>query len=370
MQVTRLTLRDFRSYERAEVPLGGALTVVHGPNGAGKTNLLEALYVGATGVSCRTGNDRELVRFGAPAARVELSLTTDAADHTLAVGIATGERKRFSVDGSPVERLLDAPQRPLIGVFLPERLELVKGAPARRRAHLDQVVTALWPARAEVRRSYGRALQQRNALLSRYRGAGDAPGLDAWDAELAERGAALMADRAETVAAIAPGFAGHAGALGLPAAAELVYRPRSKATDAEGLMAELAERRADDLARGFTAHGPHRDDLALRCGGRDLRVYGSQGQQRVSVLALLLAERDAIAEQRPAPPLLLLDDVMSELDAERRARLVVAIGAAGGQALVTATEPEHVPSDPDVPMTRIAVSPGTVRAEAVEVEAA
>src|SRR3954462_8972755 len=162
MLVTRLRLREFRSYGSAAVALGAGLTVVHGRNGAGKTNLLEAIYFGLTGRSCRTSNEREVVRFGARTARVELELE---GDHILAVGFEPGQAKRFTADGAPVERLLDVDARPLVSVFLPDRLELVKGAPALRRAHVDQVVAAAWPARAATRRAYGQALAQRNALI-------------------------------------------------------------------------------------------------------------------------------------------------------------------------------------------------------------
>ncbi|MGH2919256.1 MAG: AAA family ATPase, partial [Solirubrobacteraceae bacterium] len=152
MIATRLRLRDFRSYASADVALGAGLTVVHGANGAGKTNLIEGLYFGCTGRSCRTSNEREVVRFGADAARVEVDLRDDEGrSHALAVGFAPGEAKRLHADGAPVERLVDVQTRPLVVVFLPDRLELVKGAPALRRSHVDQVVAATWPARAATR---------------------------------------------------------------------------------------------------------------------------------------------------------------------------------------------------------------------------
>src|SRR5690348_8794432 len=170
MRVLAVSLRDVRCYEHAEVGIGEGLTVVSGPNGAGKTNLLEALYFGCTGRSCRTSNEREVVRFGAEAARVEVDLAGEDGAHALAVGFQPGQPKRMQADGAPVDRLADAPARPLISVFLPDRLELVKGAPALRRAHLDHLVAAAWPARADTRRAYGAALAQRNALLHRIRG--------------------------------------------------------------------------------------------------------------------------------------------------------------------------------------------------------
>ncbi len=174
--VASLELRDFRNYEHAAVELAPGLTVIAGANGAGKTNLLEAVYFGCTARSPRTSNERELVRRGAPLTRIAL-VTRDAdAEHRIEVGFDPREPKRLSVDGAPVDSLAMTTVRPLLSVFLPERLELVKGAPAARRAHLDQLVAALWPARAETRTAYSRALAQRNALLGRIRGGVAGPG--------------------------------------------------------------------------------------------------------------------------------------------------------------------------------------------------
>src|SRR4051795_13543654 len=353
--VRSISLRDFRNYSRAELELADGLTVVHGPNGAGKTNLLEAIYFSLTARSCRTSNERELVRSGASVARVVAEVAADDGVHTLEVGFAPSEKeKRVKVDGAPLERGGAPPPRPLVCVFLPDRLELIKGPPASRRSHLDQVVAALWPARAETRSAYSRALAQRNALVARIRAGASRPGLlEQWDSELARHGAQLMADRARAISSIAPAFTQRAAELGLPDPVELRYAPRSKASDAAGLRAELAGRRASDLERGFTTHGPHRDDLALLHGSRPLRTLGSQGQQRVGLLALLFAERDVLGA-RGRPPLMLLDDVMSELDATRRERLAELLRERG-QSLVTTTDADHVPgaSSSDVSVTSV-----------------
>src|ERR1700678_1133272 len=182
MRVRVLTLRDFRNYERAEISFGDSLTVVTGSNGAGKTNLLEGLYFGCTGRSCRTANEREVVRFGAGTTRITLTVEGDDGNHELGVGFEPGQPKRMQLDGASVERLLDLDQRPLVSVFLPDRLELVKGPPAVRRAHLDQFVAAMWPARVTTRRAYSQALQQRNALISRIRaGGGSRDSLATWN---------------------------------------------------------------------------------------------------------------------------------------------------------------------------------------------
>jgi DNA replication and repair protein RecF len=369
MVVRSISLRDFRNYTRAELMLSGGLNVVHGPNGSGKTNLLEAIYFSLTARSCRTSNERELVRSGESVTRVVAEVAGEDGTHTLEVGFAPGEKEKLvKVDGAPLERGGAPPPRPPVCVFLPDRLELVKGAPASRRSHLDQVVAAMWPARAETRSAYSRTLAQRNALVARVRaGASRTDLLDAWDTELARHGAQLMADRARAVGSIAPSFAARAAELGLPDPVELRYAPRSKAPDADGLRQELAERRTADLERGFTTHGPHRDDLALLHGGRPLRTLGSQGQQRVGLLALLFAERDVLGA-RGRPPLMLLDDVMSELDRTRRERLAELVRA-GGQALITTTDIDHVPGVSSQDVRVASVLDGTVTQDGAAVAA-
>jgi DNA replication and repair protein RecF len=249
---------------------------------------------------------------------------------------------------------------------MPDRLELVKGPPALRRSHIDQVIAASWPARSATRRAYGRALAQRNALLASIRsGRSSRDSLRAWDAELASHGIALRDDRAAVVDLLAERFAARAEALGLGAGAELRYRPRSRAADAAELAAELADRVESDLERGFTGHGPHRDDVALLRDGRELRAYGSQGEQRLALLALLLAEREALAEARDTLPLMLLDDVMSELDPDRRGMLAELLRG-GGQSVITTTDLAHVPGADAAGVTRLAVAGGTVLRDAAE----
>jgi DNA replication and repair protein RecF len=370
VQVTWLRLRNFRSYQDAEVAFGPGLTVVSGRNGAGKTNLLEGLYFACTGRSCRTANEREVVRFGADVVRLELCAQDDRATHTLSVGFQPGETKRLRVDDAPVERLTDSDARPLVSVFLPDRLELVTGTPALRRGHLDQVIAALWPGRIGTRRAYAAALAQRNALVAGVRtGRASRASLPAWDAELARHGIALMRDRAEVVQRLSPRFAAHAAALGLPDDPSVAYRPRSRATSSDELAAELAERTPSDLERGFTSHGPHRDELAFHRADRDLRAFGSRGQQRLALLALLLAEREELAVGCGQSPLMLLDDVMSELDGGRRERLVDVLRA-GGQSVIATTDLAHVPGADALDVTRLAVADGAILQASADRDAA
>jgi DNA replication and repair protein RecF len=365
VRVTGVSLRDFRCYEDARASLGDGLTLVWGPNGAGKTNLLEGVYFGCTGRSCRTNNERELVRFGTGTTRVVVDAEGEDGPHELLVGFTPGEPKRMRVDGATVERLLEASERPLVSVFLPDRLELVKGAPSLRRAHLDQFVAALWPARVVTRRAYAQTLAQRNALIVRIRsGSAARESLHAWDWQLAQHGVALRNDRAAALERVTDAFSRLGSALGLEGEPAVEYRPRAHATDVEQLAAELAERRDRDLERGFTGRGPHRDDFATLNEGRELRVYGSQGQQRLALLALLLAEREAIASVRRSPPVMLLDDVMSELDRTRREALVELLRG-GGQAIITSTDLEHVPGAADADVSRIEVSRGRLLKEAL-----
>jgi DNA replication and repair protein RecF len=344
MAVRRLHARDFRNLEDAELELGGGITLVVGANGAGKTNLLEALYFGLTGASWRTRAERELIRFGADLARVEVEVGDGAERRDFTALAQRGEGRRRRIDGNPVttgpEELA---ARPPVGVFSPDRLELIKGPPAVRRTHLDRLVKTLWPARAESRRRYGQALAQRNALLGRVRaGVAGPSALEAWDAELAIEGVELIATRRDAVATLATWFGGLAETLGLEGKATLRYAPRSDATSAAELAAELRERRGSDVQLARTTCGPHLDEVQITLENRALRRYGSQGEQRAALLALLFSEREALLETTGSPPLMLLDDVMSELDPARRGMLTERL-AAQGQTLMTATERAQVP---------------------------
>ncbi len=310
------------------------------------------------------------MRFEAKATRVSVQLLDGGEAHELSVGYGTVAGspqaiKRMTVDGAEIERLLDVEARPLVSVFLPDRLDLLKGAPALRRAHLDQLIAAIWPLRAETRREYSRVLAQRNALLGRIRsGRASEATLSSWDRELARNALALAAHRAEALALLTEPFARQAAELGCNGVAKLEYRPRSRAAEEEEFLAELHERLPGDLERGFSGHGPHRDEIAILRDRRELRVYGSQGEQRLALLALLLAERAVLAEVRGRTPLMLLDDVMSELDAERRELLVRQLSD-GGQSVIATTDLAHVPGAAGAAVTRLRISPGAILQEAL-----
>jgi DNA replication and repair protein RecF len=347
MVVESINVLDLRNLSASEVALGPGLNLLWGPNGAGKTNLLEATYMALAGRSCRTRDDREAIAFGKALGRSEASVADADQRRSFLFSISRAEGRRQLVDGAPAGPE-SAAQRPPLAVFMPDRLALVKGPPSGRRSHLDGFCAALWPARAETRRRYSRALAQRNALLSRVRsGAAPESSLDAWDLELATAGVVLIADRTEAVGRLAPAFERASTALGLDHEPELRYRPRSEADGAPALAAELAERRGSDVARGYTGWGPHLDELALDASGRSLRRYGSQGQQRTALLALLFAERQALLDAGRPAPLMLLDDVTSELDSDHRRLLVEHLSEGGGQALITATEPDQLPRSAD-----------------------
>ena len=356
MIVRAVECRGFRNLVDSRIESAGSVVVVHGPNGAGKTNLLEAVYFALTGRSFRAGNDRDLIRFGEQAARVELELGTGP---TLLAALERSGDRRHLIDGQALAGGGD--ERPLVSVFHPDRLALVKGAPAHRRAHLDRLCAAIWPARSDLRSRFGRTLAQRNALVARVKaGLGGADSLPSWDDRLAAEAEPLMAARAEAVQALSGPFAELAARLGLPAG-EVSYRPRAGGDRAE-LAAELARRREQDLGRAYTTYGPQLDEVELRLDGHPLRRFGSQGQQRLALLALLFAERQVLIDAGRSAPLMLLDDVMSELDPEHRRLLVELLERGGGQALITATEADHVPSDAAL---RISVSNGTVVAHPV-----
>ena len=344
MLVSRLGARGFRSLADLDLDLETGITAVVGPNGAGKTNLLESLAFGLTGRSFRTNDRRELIAFGGPLARVEV-LTATAAEvaHAFVASVSRAEGRRHLLDGAPLDPSRPPAARPHLAIFSPDRLSLVKGPPGERRAELDRLVAALWPGRADLRRRYGQALAQRNALLGRVAG-GVAPAteLDAWDGALAAAAAPLIAAREEAASRLAPAFAVAGDELGLGDQASLRYAPRAEG-DAEAIREELGDRREADLRLARCSWGPHLDELQIASNGRSLRRYGSQGQQRAGLLALLFAEREALLESGAPAPLMLLDDVMSELDGERRRLLTERLSLAG-QALLTATDATELPA--------------------------
>ncbi len=358
MLVTAIEARPLRSLERVRVALGPGITSVVGPNGVGKTNLVEALYFALTGRSFRTSDRRDLIPFGESLARAEATVRDDdGIERRLLASVSRADGRRHLLDGQPADAPTIARARPPVAVFAPDRLSLVKGPPAERRAHLDGFLGARWSARGELRKRFGQALAQRNAMVARVAaGHGSPEGLDVWDAGLASAAAPLIAARAEAVAELAPAFAAALAELGLEDG-ELAYAPRAEG-DAEELRAGLRERRDADLRLGRTSWGPHLDEVKLSAGGRALRKYGSQGQQRAALLALLFAEREALLGARRVTPLLLLDDVMSELDPGRRDLLVARL-AAGGQTLITAADEESLPAAARARMVRMP-RPGVV----------
>jgi len=351
--VTAIEARPLRSLERARFELDPGIVSVVGPNGVGKTNLVEALYFALTGRSFRTSDRRDLIPFGGSLARAEATVRdADGLERRLLASVSRTEGRRHLLDGGPADPATLARSRPPVAVFAPDRLTLVKGPPAERRAHLDGFAAARWPARDGLRKRYGQALAQRNALLSRLAGGHGSPAdLAVWDAGLAAAAAPLVASRAEAVAELAGPFSAAAEELGLEGGAALVYAPRAEGGEEE-IRAGLEQRREQDVRMGRSSWGPHLDELKLELGGRALRRYGSQGQQRAALLALLFAEREALLRARRVTPLLLLDDVMSELDPGRRERLVARLDD-GGQALITAADEESLPARARASMLRL-----------------
>jgi DNA replication and repair protein RecF len=321
------------------------LVLAVGPNGAGKTNLLESLHVGTQGFSPRTRSDAELIRFGERAAGIRLAGSRGQAPLQIGVSLSAGEGKRAELNGARLRAAEQLRTETATLVFTPDRLAIVKGGPAARRAYFDRVLTRLLPSRGSLPASYAAALAQRNAALKR----GDRAALAPWTEQVATLGAALVESRVETVELIDAPFRRFAGELGL-GDARLVY-------EGEPPSLEALEARLDrDLERGATGLGPHLDDVSIAAGDRDLRAFGSQGEQRTAVLALLLGEAELIAERRGEPPLLLLDDVLSELDPERR-RVLLEQVQGRGQTLITATTADALPGEP---AQLLRVSPGMV----------
>ncbi len=325
--------------------------LVTGDNGAGKTNLLEALHVGTQGFSPRTRSDAQIVRRGAEQGRIELEGLRGDVPTTLQVTLDSHGPKHARLNGEPV-RAAELLRREITTlVFTPDRLAVVKAGPAARRAYFDRTLARVFPARSELPLRYAAALGQRNAALRALAAGATTPDtLEPWTQQVAALAAELVAARRDLLDVLARPFEGCAAELGLEAAA-LVYDGDAPTA------AALDERRARDLERGSTGLGPHLHDVGVCSGERDLRTYGSQGEQRLAVLSLLLAEAELLADRGGELPLVLLDDALSELDADRRRRLSERLGRAG-QTVITATGAEALPL---APAQLLVVSSGTVR---------
>lgn len=308
------------------------------------------MHLGTQGFSPRTRSDAQLIRQGAVAARVELTGHRGTVTTEVSVSLSVTEPKRARLDGVALRSAEQLRGELTTLVFTPDRLVVVKGGPAARRAYLDRSLGRLYPARARLSLDYAATVGQRNAALRRV--AAGASGRDAlapWTARVVDLGAMLTASRRDAVDLLQPGFAERAAELGLDEA--------SLGYEAEPPTIAILEERLDrDIERGATGAGPHLDEIAIRSGDRDLRMFGSQGEQRLAVLALLLAEAELITSRRKVPPLLLLDDALSELDEGRRRILSERIGVVG-QTIVTATGPEALPL---APAQLLLVTPGQV----------
>lgn len=351
MRLERLWLTDFRNYAAAElVPSPGGLTVVTGRNGEGKTNLLEAIGYLATLKSFRGAPPEAMVRVGSSMAIVRASGERDSRTLLIEAELQAAGRDRVLVNRQPLRRARDLLGALQVSVFSPDDLELVKGGPARRRELLDDLLAALRPRHDHDRVDLERILRQRNALLRQNAGSGRPSAdvlttLDVWDAQLASTGSKVATAREELL--VAGGLAERVAAaydrVAERAAQVTLFYERSWSGP---LDAALAEARGQDLRRGVSTLGPHRDEVAITVEGMPSRTHSSQGEQRSLALALRLGGHAAVTDALGSPPVLLLDDVFSELDAGRADALLAYLPP--GQAILTTAGTVPPQARPDV----------------------
>jgi DNA replication and repair protein RecF len=375
MHVSHLSLADFRSYARAEVPLEPGVTAFVGPNGQGKTNLVEAVGYLATLGSHRVSSDAPLVRMGADRAVIRAAVRQGERQQLVELELNPGRANRARINRSSQVRPRDVLGIVRTVLFAPEDLALVKGDPGERRRFLDELVTARSPRMAGVRSDYERVLKQRNTLLKsaamarRHGGRSmDLSTLDVWDQHLARTGAELLAQRLDLLSTLLPladkayeQLAPGGGPLGLAyrsSAGEAVDGGAASGREAlyGALLEALGEVRKQEIERGVTLVGPHRDDVLLRLGELPAKGYASHGESWSYALALRLASYELLRAEG-SEPVLILDDVFAELDARRRIRLAELV-APGEQVLVTAAVDDDVPDV--LTGTRFAVSGGEV----------
>ena len=351
MILRELRVRGWRNLAAATLHPGPRATVLYGQNGQGKTNLVEAAHVLTTFRSFRTNRIDEAVAWGAGRAHVEGDVAVGGLERKIELTVVGG-RKSARLDGKAVRRDAAGLQGVAAVLFVPEDLLLPKAAPAERRRFLDRAIFAADRRYSAEAVAFEKVLRSRNAVLREGRPRPTL--LDTYDEELARAGAVLVMRRRALVSALAPRVEALFVAIHGDLGAQIRYRGHASVEEAgteaevrEALLAGLRERRELDQRRGFTGFGPHVDDLALGLGGHPARDHGSQGQLRSLVLALKLAELAHLSERLGEAPLLLLDDVASELDEVRRGKLFETIARLPGQTLITVTDRDLLPTLPE-----------------------
>jgi DNA replication and repair protein RecF len=347
--ITAVSLYAFRNYLKESVPLKPGVNLLLGANAQGKTNLLEAVYLGATGRSPRSSVLLEMVMWEQAGARVKLDFIEDQANHSMEARLErdnTGGRTKrtLSLDGKPISTQALAGRLRIV-LFHPEEMTLIRGPGEGRRRLLNSLMTQSEPGYAATLSRYGRVLEQRNQLLKRIAQEMEpVASLAWWTAEIARLGGELVRVRRQGLERVTPLVSQNYGKVADGELLELRYAPNveHEGDPASAIAAELESRVREEIARGVTVAGPHRDDLEFILNGQPAAVHASQGQQRTAILAFKLAEVEVLSASGRAP-VLLLDDVMSELDARRRQYLVELVETSP-QALITSAEEGYFPS--------------------------
>ena len=343
MRITHAQLTHFRSYDACALAPCDGVNVLLGDNGQGKTNVLEALYLTCTGRSHRTRQDRELIRWGEEYALIGVEAERRDGSHQVEIALSGMGRRRIRIAGQEIARSGELMGHVTGVLFSPEDLRTVKDGPAERRRFVDMALSQIRPAYYYALQRYNRALKQRGEALKAILAQPSLMAtLDAWDGQLADSGAEIMRQRRDYIARLSASAAEiHREISDGRERLEIRYQPSvTMGDDPQAILDALFAAREQDVRRLVTSVGAHRDDVQLLIEGRDVRAYGSQGQQRTAALAMRLAElgvmRDALGEW----PMLMLDDVMSELDPTRRRQLVGRLQ--GIQTFITCTDEEDL----------------------------
>jgi len=342
MRLRRLRLRNHRNYSQLDLAPGPGVNVFIGANGQGKTNLLEAVAMLALSTSPRARRESELVGPVAAASRIEAEIETGPIRREISITLSVEDertRRTIEVDGAR-RRAFDLPGHFRVTLFWPDDLGLVKAGPELRRRFLNQMLVQVEPGYARSLARLRRVLEQRNSLLKRIAGGeGGDDMLDAWDEELVQVSTEIVDARAKAVTELEPEAARCHARIAAGERLEIRYLGPP-----ENLAQAVHNSRAEDLRRGSTSVGPHRDDVLVTLAGQEARSFASQGQQRTGVVSLKLAEAHVIESRTGERPVLLLDDVLSELDGERRAALLGEV-AEGGQVVITSVEAGPFPPE-------------------------
>ena len=341
MRINKLKLSNFRNYEDQEIEFDKGTNIIYGDNAQGKTNIIEAIFVGSLGKSFRTNKEKELINVGAGPVPAQVEIDAQKKDRKINVKYEINENKKFYINDIEVNKISDVLGNIYVVLFVPEDISILKNEPSRRRRFLNIMISQLRPAYVHVLNQYNKTLEQRNSYLKQIKFEGKPEDmLDVWDEQLVKLGIKIYNYRKEFIEKINEKIKSiHLKSTNNKENVKIIYNSNVKE---EEYLSKIKAGRKEDIQKGYTSIGVHRDDFETYINNQEISIYGSQGQKRTTIISLKLAEAEVIYDEIGERPVMLLDDFMSELDKKRIQGFLENIK--NNQVLITGTDSFSIPN--------------------------